>query len=308
VVLSPAVSGSGYRVLLQESIHGLYVRSDNFVYRLNPGETLPIEFYASQFGHPLGSSEISLAATEGFMGGSGGGDTLDPPARPTAKIPDIAVPADGVSYNSIAQTDGYGYVSVPLTANPAGLGAVPPRGYISGQLYGIAYQIVDLPAGYAANPFNYVSTLVYGKKEVPAEPTWYGDIQYLFTQFGNLYPIMGKYVVDLSNYHSVVSRLKILKLAFSLPVSDPNYMPVSRDLGADDRATILKWLDSKGPDGLPLLGSPPLKQEGLGVEMAASVEDLPELPLQPLQSAGKTAVILRYEQRQTMRASKGEKK
>lgn len=308
VVLSPAVSGSGFKVLLQESVHGLYVRSDNFVYRLNPGETLPMEFYASQFGLPLGSAEISLAATEGFMGGSGGGDTLDPPARPTALIPDIAVPADGVSYNSIAQTDGYGYVSVPLTANPAGLGAVPPRGYISGQLYGIAYQIADLPAGYAANPFNYISALVYDKKEIPAAPTWYADIQYLFTQFGNLYPIMGKYVVDLSNYHSVVARLKILKLAFSLPVSDPNYMPVSRDLGADDRATILRWLDSKGPDGLPLLGSPPLKPEGLGVEMAAVAEDLPELPLQPLQSAGKTAVILRYEQRQAMRASKGEKK
>ncbi|HEY6350253.1 MAG TPA: hypothetical protein VI636_12670 [Candidatus Angelobacter sp.] len=309
VVLSPGVRGSSYRVLLQESVNGVYVRSDNFVFRLDPGETQPMEFYASRFGVPLANAEISLAGTEGFMGGSGGGDTLDPPARPAARIPDIAVPADGVSYDSSATTDEHGYVSVPLTANPDGLGPAPPRGYISGQLYGITYQLTDQPAGYAANPFNYISTLVYDKKEVPARPTWYEDIQYLFTQFGNLYPIMGKYVVDLRDYHSVVSRLKILKLAFSLPVGDPNYMPVSRDLGANDRETILRWLDTKGPDGLPLLGSPPLRPEREGIEMAAVAEDLPELPLLPLQSAGKTAVILRYEQRMARRASrKGESK
>jgi hypothetical protein len=43
--------------------------------------------------------------------------------------------------------------------------------------------------------------------------------------------------------------------------------------------------------------------------MAAVSEELPELDLLPLQSAGKTAVILRYEQRMAKRASeKGESK
>jgi hypothetical protein len=194
-----------------------------------------------------------------------------------------------------------------LTANPQGLGAKPPRGYISGQVYGTAYQLTNQPAGYASNAFNYVSILVYDKKEVPERPTWYGDIQYLFTQYGNLYPIMGKYVVDLRDYHSVVSRLRVLRLAFSLPVDDPNHMPVSRDLGGDDRKTILRWLDTKGPDGLPLLGSPPLREEDLRVEMVAEVEEPPELKLEPLQSAGKTAVILQYEQRMAKRKSGKEK-
>jgi hypothetical protein len=309
VVMSPVAGASGYKILLQESVNGVYVRSDNFVFRLDPGNSQPMEFYASRFGVPLADEEIRLSSTAGFMGGSGGGDTLTPPTRPAAKIPDINVPADGVRYDANAKTDKNGYVSVPLIANHNGLGAAPPRGYISGQLYGITYQLTNQPAGYASNAFNYVSTLVYDKKEIPEHPTWYGDIQHLFTQFGNLYPIMGKYVVDLRDYHSVVSRLQVLKLAFSLPAGDPNYMPVSRDLGADDRKTILRWLDTKGPDGLPLLGRPPVISEEVGVAMAAVAEELPELDLLPMQSAGKTAVILRYEQRMAKRASReGESK
>ncbi len=312
VVLSPVAGVSSYKVLLQESVNGVYVRSDNFVFRLDPGETQPIEFYASQFGAPLANAQVSLAGTEGFMGGSGGGPTMSPPTRPRAKIPDIATPADGVSYDSSAITDQNGYVSVPLTANPNGLGTTPPRGYIAGQLYGIGYQLTNQPAGYAGNPFNYISTLVYAKKTIPESPTWYSDIQHLFTQFGNLYPIMGKYVVNLGDYASVCLQIKVLKLAFSLPVNDPNYMPVSRDLGRDDQQTILRWLDTKGPDGLPLLGRPPEGDQRVDAEIAeiaAVSQELPELDLLPLQSAGKTAVILRYEQRMAKRASgKGESK
>jgi hypothetical protein len=96
-----------------------------------------------------------------------------------------------------------------------------PRGYISGQLYGIAYQLATQPPGYVSNPLNYVSILAYSKKEVPDKQTWYGDIQQLFTQYGNLYPIMGRYVVDLRDYAAVVQRLNILGLAFSLPARDP---------------------------------------------------------------------------------------
>jgi hypothetical protein len=310
VVVVPATGGAGgYTVQVQESLGGVFVRADDFVFRLDPGETQQMEFYASQFGAPLAGAEISLTGTEGFMGDSGGGPTISPPTRPTAKIPDIATPANGVSYDPSAKTDKNGYVSVALKANPDGLGKTPPRGYLSGQLYGIAYQLTNQPAGYASNPFNYVSTLVYAKKTVPESPTWYGDIQYLFTQFGNLYPIMGKYVVNLGDYLSVCSRIKVLKLAFSLPIGDPNYMPVSRDLGGDDRKTIQRWLETKGPDGLPLLGRPPEAEEGVHAEMAAVSEELPELDLLPLQSAGKTAVILRYEQRMAKRASeKGESK
>lgn len=302
VLLTPVAASTSYNVVLQESIEGLYVRADSFVYRIDPGETQAIDFYASQFGQPLADAAINISPTEGMMGGSGGGNTVQPPTRPRAAIPDIATPADAISYPASVTTNLSGQATLALAASAQGPGT--PRGYISGQLYGLAYQLATQPPGYIPNPLNYVSILAYSAKEVPEHPTWYQDIQPLFTQYGNLYPIMSRYVVNLNDYASVVTRLKVLRLAFSLPQHDPNHMPVTRDLGAGDRATILKWLDNPGPDGLPLLGKPPVAPPPASPPQAATQATLPVAgtteagtPLAPLQGAGKTAVILQYEQR-----------
>src|SRR5690349_14866822 len=287
---------STYNVLMQESIDGVYVRADTFVYRLNPGETEHVDFYATRFGKALASSVIDLSATEGFMGGSGGGKTISPPPRPTAAIPDIGTPTDALQYLTSITTDENGHATLDLTASADGPGN--PRGYIAGQLYGIGYQLAEQPAGYISNIMNYVSVLVFDKKVVPDKPTWYQDIQPLLTQYGNLYPIMSQYVVDLTKYESVIHRIQILQLAFSLPLRDPNHMPVTRDLGAGDRDTILKWLSSPGPDGNPLLGSPPIVPVQLTEAPVTSAEQPEELEAEPLQGAGKTLVIRQYKERQ----------
>ena len=144
---------------------------------------------------------------------------------------------------------------------------------------------------------NYVSVLVFDKKDVPDKPTWYQNIQPLLTQYGNLYPIMSKYVVDLTNYDAVIERTSILQLAFSLPMHDPNHMPVTRDLSAGDRDTILKWLSNPGPDGKPLLGSPPTQP--VAIEAPATPAEPPtDVEAEPLQGAGKTLFIRQYKARQ----------
>ncbi|HYV09301.1 MAG TPA: hypothetical protein VE980_00110, partial [Pyrinomonadaceae bacterium] len=56
---------STYNVLMQESIDGVYVRADSFVFRLNPGQTQQVQFYATRFGKPLASSTIDLSPSEG---------------------------------------------------------------------------------------------------------------------------------------------------------------------------------------------------------------------------------------------------
>jgi hypothetical protein len=295
VVLSPIQGTNGYKVLLQESIGGLYVRADSYVFRIDPGETQQVEFYASRFGVPLPQTSINVSPTEGFMGSSGGGATVSPGTRPAAQIPRVGTPPDAITYGSAIATDSNAYTTLPFTASAEGPGV--PRGYIKGQLFGIAYQLAVQPSGYVSNPLNYVSILAFSRKDVPEHPTWYADIQYLFTQYGNLYPIMGRYVVNLSDYASVVSRIGILTLAFSLPIDDPNHMPVTRDLGAGDRATILKWLNTKGPDGFPPLGTPlqSLDVADPAVVDAQASDALPNL--RPEQGAGKTAVILQLERR-----------
>lgn len=314
VLLAPVASSTAYTVLLQESVDGRYLRADQFVFRLDPAQTDTLELYASRFGVPLAGAAIDLAATQGLMGGSGGGATISPPTRPRAAIPDIATPADAFSFPLQATTDAAGRAAVPMTVSQDGPGN--PRGYIGGQLYGVAYNLTNLPTGYLSSPFNYVSVLVFDAKAMPYEPTWYADIQPQFAQYGNLYPIMSRYVVDLNDYAGVCARVKALHLAFSLPLHDPNHMPVTRDMGADDRAIILRWLSTPGADGLPLLGQPPLVS---GAEAAADVavaaatsavvavaESPPDLNLLPEQGGGKTAFVLQYERRRRDAAESGD--
>jgi hypothetical protein len=307
VLVTPLLGAPTYNVLIQESVDGLYVRSDAFVYRLNPGETEPIEFYATRFGQPLASRDINLSYTEGFMGGSGGGDSVSPPPRPAAAIPAIGTPADAIGFiesghyqpglTTSISTDAGGRAVLHLAASGDGPGN--PRGYIGGQLYGIAYRLADLPPGYIGKPLDYISVLVFDRKDVPDQPTWYQDIQRIFTQYGNLYPIMSRYVVDLRDYEAVSARAAILKLAFSLPMSDPNHMPVTRDMSAGDRATILKWLSSPGSDGKPRLGSPPVTStiEGVAPLTVSSIQDA-GVEAGPLQGAGKTIFMRQFEARQ----------
>jgi hypothetical protein len=67
---------------------------------------------------------------------------------------------------------------------------------------------------------------------------------------------MGKFL-NLGDYESVCHHRNILLLAFGLDPRDPNYMPVTRDLSRQKVRSILHWLKTNGPDGKPLLGTPP---------------------------------------------------
>jgi hypothetical protein len=290
VLLSPTRAASTYDVKLQETINGVYVRADEFVFRINPGETQTIDFRATQFGAPF-SGSIGLSNAGPFLAQLGG------------TPPNISIPPDGVNVPAVSgapviiTTGGDGCASFALQANPNGPtlnGAGRPRGYIAGQLYALGYQLAEQSPNYVSNPGNFVSILAYSQKYNPnnASPTWYGDIRPLFAQYGKLYPIMSKYVVDLSDYRAVVSRIDLLTLAFSLPEADPNHMPVTRDLGKADRAVILQWLGMKGVDGLPPLGTQP-PEAPPAAPLAETEVKADGLLL--LQKAGKTAVILKFE-------------
>ncbi|HLM46162.1 MAG TPA: hypothetical protein VK458_19995 [Myxococcaceae bacterium] len=299
VLLGPQSAGGTYPVLVQESLGGLHVRSDAHVCRLNPGERQDVDFYASLYGKPLATpvSVFTLPASASVMGGTGSGDEpLDPPVE----TPKVGIPPDAIQYPGELRTDASGHGTLTVTASAQGPGN--PRGYIDGQLYGIAYRLPQLPAGYISNFWNFISVLAFDLTPMPQQPTWYADIQPLFKQYGNLYPIMSKHVVDLGDYDSVVKQLGILELAFSLPREDPNHMPVTRDLSESKRAVILKWLTTLGQDGLPLKGIPPrpAAPAPAPLPLVASAPE-PAVALHPLQTDGKTAVILQYQARQDAR-------
>jgi hypothetical protein len=130
---------------------------------------------------------------------------------------------------------------------------------------------LDYGAGYNFDPWEFVSLLVWSGFAEEDPLTWHGSIEPIFHQYANLYPVM-KPIVDLKDYESVVANLHILKLAFGLPVGDPNSMPVTRDLSSAKRKAILRWLSK------PLKGTPPGPVAAAAMRQAA----LPEADEPPL--------------------------
>ncbi len=270
-VLGQAGAGR-LKILNRETAGGVFVRADNFVLRLNPGESGTIDLYATRYGQPLGTA-IVTQSTSAMFGGAGTGADL-----PTIAVPPVNTPAGIIQFAPEVTTRADGRGSLTISASPAGPGN--PRLYLDGQVYGIGYQIKDLPPHYNANPFNYVSVLAWDHFEVPAHPTWYADIRPILVQYGNLYPIMSQRLVTLRDYQSVIDHLRIMRLSFSLPPENPNSMPVTRDLSANKRQTILRWMDARDPQtGTPPLGTPPAANSGpepagTSAEIAGSTPDL----------------------------------
>jgi hypothetical protein len=54
-------------------------------------------------------------------------------------------------------------------------------------------------------------------------------------------------LIDLSNYQAVVDNKDAIATVFRLPVSDPHYMPVTRNLSPAKRQMLLSWLASAVP-------------------------------------------------------------
>jgi hypothetical protein len=276
-------------VLVQETLGGLYVRADDFVCRIEPNKSVAVDLYASQYGVPL-STTVMLGSNTGAMGGTGAGNR---PLNPPVPTPDIATPTNGARWPATLATDAHG--RAVLTVNASELNPQYPRGYIDGQLYGIGYKLAQRPIDSFDNFWNFITVLVFSPFQAPTAPAWFPDIQPILQQYGNLYPIMSRHLVALGDYDSVVEHLKILELAFSLPIEDPNHMPVTRDLSDAKRDMILKWMRTLGADGLPLKGTAAPAAATPAAPMA-TVADV-TVHLDPLQTAGKTAVLLEYQAR-----------
>ena len=265
LLLTPlAADNSSYAVLVSETLAGWYARADDFVARLEPGATATFDIYATRYGKPVATA-VNFFSNLTQMGGG----------------PDIGTPTDAITYPPQLQTDGHGKAVLSVVASAAGPGI--PRIYIDGQLYGIGYQPAAQPAQAFTNPWNFISILAFSRVDAPDQPTWHANVQPILQQYGNLYPIMSKHLIDLGNYDSVVKHLKILRLAFSLPVEDANYMPVIRDLSAGKRAIILKWLDN------PLKGEPSPARAALVPTKPAGVE----VDLEPMQRRSKTEALMK---------------
>ncbi len=227
------------RASTQEPPGGAFLRADSFVYRLSPGDTADVPVHAMRFGQPLADTEIGFAVDNGQLQA-----TPDQPPFAGASPP-VGTPLSAIPVPAGATTDANGVARLQFTSGDPGnvRWFNDERDYgIDGQVYGVRPSFVDpaLAAG-PSNQWDFVSFLIWSDWSATEDPPTWAEVQPIFRQYANLYPVMNRFL-DLGGYASVVENAWLLQLAFGLPPSDPNHMPVTRDLSPAKRAAIIAFL------------------------------------------------------------------
>jgi hypothetical protein len=232
VASSPLRISGKAGVLISEWSSSAFVRADRFVYRMSPDETVQIPVYAMQFGKPLAGVGVNFQLDPSQLQGQA-----------------VAVPEYALAFNPTAVTDSNGRAVLTLNTSDPGT----PRFFNNGTDYGIDGQVYGIRPAFSdaqtytgpVNQWNFISILLWSGF-TPANPVTWTDIQPIFQQYANLYPVMNRFL-DLGNYDAVVKNTRLLLLAFGLNPSDPNSMPVTRDLSPAKRNAILAWLKNPLP-------------------------------------------------------------
>jgi len=223
-------------VALREPDDGSYIDVSQALFRLEPGAVPPssdpyetaaeaiVALYSLKFGVPAAGEAIPLSL-------------LDP-----GGVPNVNTPAAGLTITPVTPSTGadgiqkYRLVAGTLT------GANLPfnRRMVASQVYFLG----DTNWGPAGAAGNAISVLIFQPVAVPASPTW-DDVRPAFQQYMRLYPKM-KDLIDLADLPSLQQFGNLDKVEFTLglPVVDPRYMPVTRDLSTSQKRIILNWIPS----------------------------------------------------------------
>ncbi|HVQ36444.1 MAG TPA: hypothetical protein VMS31_02870 [Pyrinomonadaceae bacterium] len=231
VVQTAAPKGSTKPALgtvLQESPTGAYINAIQPVFRMNPGECATAEVMALQFGKAVGGQEISIKFHNGPLEGQ---------AAPG--IP-VGTPASALTFPKSVTTGADGRASFEMQASDPN----NPRVFIDGQVYGVGYSWAeDNQPGFPSDPNTFLSVLVF---DTYAEDATWPNIQPFMMQYATLYPFMDT-IFMLSDPEVYQQNIAAFKGVLSSPITDPRYMPVTRDMSRDKRALLLAWLDAGAP-------------------------------------------------------------
>jgi hypothetical protein len=213
-----------------EAPGGLFVQSETAVSRLDPTYTSTkkkkIKLLVTEYGNPRAGARLVMQ--------------ISAPG-----------PVAGLSTDPSAITASNGWATVELRADATVDPAGQQRQFMHSGIFRVRCALDQ------TNLSDTISVLVWELfKPEAGNPTWWGTVQPIFQTYSILFPFM-KNIVDLSDYNQVCAKRKDIIAVLSLSDEDPHQMPVTRDLAPSGRKAILKWLKHLGPDGNPLLGTPP---------------------------------------------------
>jgi hypothetical protein len=229
------ISGEFGQIAIRETVDGLFVEAEPTAHRIDAPGSSTATIRATRYGVPLAGARVAVSQV-GRMPNQGGGDPNAPNA--TTPIPDIGVPVEALHLPAAVTTDADGSATLEITA----IDPDNPRKYIDGQIYLVDFRLPG-QGNQARSGFDYMVLHVRDAFVPPQDPTW-ADIAPIMMQYANLYPVMSRGLFGLSRQADVDRHAKVLRLAFSCPIDDPNHMPVTRDLSQGKREMILRYLEA----------------------------------------------------------------
>jgi len=144
------------------------------------------------------------------------------------------------------QTDSNGATTLSISTAVADINLSAVRAPLDSRIY---YISLNAPSNVSVcDDYTPVSALVWRPFTPPADPTWADAIEPILGAYARLYPGM-KDKVDIGNQAIVQGNAKSILVRMALPISDPGYMPVTRDLAPSKVQMVVKfmrdWLDQQ---------------------------------------------------------------
>ena len=230
--------------VLAEERDGRFVDIDNWIMRLNPGETCSTDLYATRFGQPLAGQRLSFS-----------------PIDMASTYISINEPMSALAgeFPLVVTTDAHGHALVTVTAQSGPIQGLPPS---RAQVFSQVYQLGDVTGWQAwgqigppippyllawqSFPMDFkcgvLSIVVFNEGPPIANPTW-SDVRPMFSHYARMFPAMRE-MIDLSNEQMVRAYAARISEVMQKPIDDPYYMPATRDLSAYHQRLMLAYLQS----------------------------------------------------------------
>lgn len=226
-----AVNGT---VVAAEFSSGYWIDVDVASQRLQCGGTNgETQIMVRQWGQPVVGVAPPLSAwwVQLFQWILVGGQWTNPPTLPVSN--DLAL--------SFTTTDSNGLASVTTTIDVADMTLPAIRVPLDSYMYYVSMTDPDGNAiGDGAGGGVSLSVLLWNPYQAPTNPTW-ADVGPVMASYARLYPGM-KSILDIGDPTTVSGYAPVILARMKASISDPAFMPVTRDLSPTKTQMVLQWL------------------------------------------------------------------
>lgn len=219
-----------------------YVNLSQTFLRLSPGDSADVQLQAFRYGKPLAGETLSVELIQPpfFQQNFPQFPGLDQRIQPGS-----SKPASGIAFPASVTTDPTGTATLQITAHvPQPLPT--PRDFIDSQIYFLGGPWQGSAYFWWPSSFAPLSVVVYDAFTIPQNPTWTRDVQPVMAQYMRLYPGMQE-ILNMADYDVVQQNAQALQHVFSLEITDPGRMPVTRDLAPTKMQMVLQWIAAGMP-------------------------------------------------------------